>query len=102
LEKLSTDQAEVDRLLNELEVPHVQVTYERLYGYHGDNTAVEEWMRILRFLGVGPAQNLTLEQVQAAMEHLPTSHVKHKEMLQNYKDIMSLLEGTEFEKLLHR
>jgi hypothetical protein len=89
----------VDKLLEELGVPHVAVTYERLY-YGGDDTS--EWMRIFRFLGVGPGEGLTRERLEGAMEHVATHHPSRNATLANYAEVAEVLRGTEFEELLHR
>jgi hypothetical protein len=98
LEEMTAQDAELDDVLERLNVPHIQVSFEKLY--HADSA--EEWMRIFHFLGVGPAQDLTIDKVQAAMEHLPTSNPKHEDTLMNYDEIVSVLKGTEFEEFLHR
>jgi phosphoglycolate phosphatase-like HAD superfamily hydrolase len=98
LEEMTTQDAQVDRILKQLDVPYIQVSFEKLY--YSDSA--EEWMRIFRFLGVGPTQGLTMEEVNAAMKHLSTSNPKHEDTLKNYDEVASVLKGTEFEELLHR
>jgi hypothetical protein len=87
----------VDRLLEEMGVPHVKVGYDELYYGNG----AEEWMRIFRFLGKGPRENLTRDQVQEAMRHAATHNTHHNVTLGNYEQVRKLLTGTEFESLLH-
>lgn len=98
LETMSQDEDDVDALLDNMNVPHVHVTYERLY--HKDSAA-DEWMKIFRFLGVGPSEGLTLKQVSNAMGMEPTSHARHRDTIFNYNELKEALEGTEFENLLH-
>lgn len=100
LDKLRTSnrlEEGVDKLLDELGVPHVDVTYERLY-YGGDDTS--EWMRIFRFLGVGPGEGLTRERLEGSMEHVATHHPSRNATLANYAEVAEVLRGTEFEELL--
>jgi hypothetical protein len=86
----------VDRLLKQLGVPHVKVSFDELcYG-----NGAEEWMRIFRFLGKGPRENLTRDQVQEAMRHAATHNTHHNVTLGNYEQVRKLLTGTEFESLL--
>ena len=97
LETMTQDEDNVDALLDDMNVPHVHVTYDKLY--HADNA--DEWMRIFEFLGVGPAQDLTLEHVQSAMSMAPTSSVHHRDTVSNFDELKEALQGTDFEVLLH-
>lgn len=91
---------QVDRTLVELNVPHVRVTYEEL---HFGQNREEEWMKIFRFLGVGPGEGLTRAQLDVAMrQHALTSSTMHNVTLANFDEVEKVLRGTEFEKLLHR
>ena len=98
LEWMTKNEDDIDNLLVEMGVPHVAVTYERLYG--GGDTAVAEWKRIFDFLGRGP-QKLTIEILDGAMHQSVTHHASHKETLGNYEEVRDLLTGTKFENLLH-
>jgi hypothetical protein len=79
-----------------MSVPHVQVSYEKLY--HQDNA--EEWMQIFRFLGVGPGTGLTRQQVDD-VAHEFTASPHHRESNYNYDEVEKVLKGTRFENLLH-
>jgi len=87
-------------LLMKMKIPHVQVTYERLY-YNGDDTS--EWRKIFKFLGVGPAhsKDLTRRHLEGAMEHVATSIPMQNVTLKNFDAVSKILKGTEFEGLLH-
>ena len=98
---------EVDALLKRLGVPAFFTTFERTHevSSSGDsgvsNAAVGEWSNIIKFLGVGSAENLTKKTLQSAMHHVPTSPGHHNETISNYQEIQNVLMGTEFEALLH-
>jgi len=96
LRRKKKEEDDVDRLLEELGVPHIKVSFEKLY-YSDD---AEEWMRIFRFLGVGPTEALTREQVQDAMAHAATHNPLHNVTLGNYHEVRECLVGTEFESML--
>ena len=98
LERLSEEEEKADRLLDELGVPHVKVNYEKLYN---NDTDVNEWIRIFKFLGVGPTNGLSREQVTNAQEHASTHSPRHSDLLKNYEQVRNVLVGTKFERLLH-
>ena len=87
----------VDRNLEDLNVPHIKVSYEKLY--HSNDA--EEWMRIFRFLERGPGSNLSKKKLEEAMEHGGTGIPSHNVSISNYKEIWNTLMGTELEHLLH-
>jgi len=109
LNKMTIEENMVDELLKMHGVSHLPVSYEKLY--YGDDVTTsvtnsttimeEEWMKIFRFLGIGPSQNLTIDTIQNAMEHVSTSNRQHKITLENYNDVKTTLKGTAFELLLH-
>lgn len=72
---------EVDRLLQELGVPHVKVSFEKLFTSSDGNDISKEWARILTFLGFD-ASHLTPELVEKAMKHAATSNADHKETIE--------------------
>lgn len=100
LREYNTLENKVDELLKKMKIPHVQVTYERLY-YNGDDTS--EWRKIFKFLGVGPfhSKDLTRRHLEGAMEHVATSIPMQNVTLKNFDAVSKVLKGTEFEKLLH-
>ena len=89
----------VDKFLDRYGVPHLSVTYERLYS--GDKASIEEWQRIFEFLGRGPAEGLTMEQLQSSQATLATHYAFHNQTLANYDKVHNILKGTELEDLLH-
>ena len=92
----------VENRLKSFEVDYLHVTYEKLYDADAKNADdAEEWMRIFRFLGVGPKEGLTVGAVRGSFELASTSLNHHNETIANYKEVKSVLEGTEFEKFLH-
>lgn len=96
LQEMTREEDDVSALLLEMKVPHVNVSYEKLY--HDEDA--EEWMRIFRFLGVGPAKHLTRQGVQKAMAHVDTSIQSHEDTLSNFDTVREVLKGTQFEDLL--
>lgn len=96
LESETNQEDTVDKFLVNMSVPHVQVSYEKLY--HQDNA--EEWMQIFRFLGVGPGTGLTRQQVDG-VAHAFTASPHHGESIYNYDEVEKALRGTRFENLLH-
>eukprot|EP00568_Trieres_chinensis_P009477 CAMPEP_0183297548 /NCGR_PEP_ID=MMETSP0160_2-20130417/4817_1 /TAXON_ID=2839 ORGANISM="Odontella Sinensis, Strain Grunow 1884" /NCGR_SAMPLE_ID=MMETSP0160_2 /ASSEMBLY_ACC=CAM_ASM_000250 /LENGTH=382 /DNA_ID=CAMNT_0025459397 /DNA_START=51 /DNA_END=1199 /DNA_ORIENTATION=+ len=99
LKRISQQEDGVDRYLQEMGIPHVSVSYERLYS--GDETALAEWRRVFEFIGTGPTDNLTPEQLQNAMETEVTHLPLHNQTLSNYNEVKNMLTGTEYECLLH-
>lgn len=97
LETMTLDEDNVDALLDGMNVPHLHVTYDELY--RADNA--EEWMKIFEFVGVGPAQDLTLEHVKSVMKTGPTSSDHHRDSVSNFDELKEALQGTNFEDLLH-
>ena len=97
---LNVDKDHMRRVIERLEgmdVDYIHVTYEKLY--MGEDAA--EWMRIFTFLGRGPKEGLTLEEVQKNFGMAKTSSKTHKDMMLNYDEVKKTLEGTEYEDLLN-
>lgn len=86
----------VDKLLQQMGVPVVHVSYDKLYY----DTTADEWMKIFRFLQVGPMEGLTMDVVRGGMTFVATSNRDHRAILAEYDAIAELLRGTEFENLL--
>ena len=99
LRKDKEDEDKIDEMLVEMKVPHVQVTYEKLY--FDEDGGVSEWMKIFKFLGIGPGDGLTKKKLNSAMEHVATNIPSHSVTLGNYEEVKKVLEKTEFEGLLH-
>jgi len=58
-------------------------------------------MRIFEFLGVGPTNGLTKDDIENAMGLASTGNLPHKEALVNFREVRNALLNTPFEKLLH-
>ena len=106
LESLEEETNHADRLLDEYNVPHIDVSYERLYT---SRDIAVEWNRLFAFLGVGPASSsmkndhrLTSEELIANMEHAATSSLSLRDKVQNYDEVVNILHGTEYEKYLSK
>ncbi len=99
---LQNHEDRVDELLTKMNVPFVQVRYERLYNVDGKGGDIEEWEKVFSFLGVGPATNLTHKQLERGMKHAATHPPGHNMTLANYDEVAEALKGTKFENLLHR
>jgi hypothetical protein len=90
------NEEKVFQRLNDVGVDFIHVTYENLYMSQN----ADEWMRIFRFLGRGPAHGLTMDTVQESFSMMKTSNKTHKDVIENYAEVQKTLEGTEFEHLL--
>ena len=100
LRALNDKENRVDQHLIELDVPHVNVMYDELY-YPESTCSTEEWMKVFQFIGVGPTSNLTMTDVQGAMNwSATTSSRNHRKTIGNYDEIAKILKDTEFENLL--
>ena len=99
LKTLTAEENEVDKQLKEFGVPSVHASFEKLY-YNNDPN---EWKRIMHFVA-GPvsARHLTIAKVRSSMKHASTTHPSHNVTISNYEEIVKLLRGTEFEKLLRQ
>lgn len=93
---LTQETAQVKQILDELGVERVEVSYERLY-YAND---AEEWMKIFRYLGVGPRKNLTKADVLSKIEHVETHPASRHDAIGNYEAVEAALNETEFAKYL--
>jgi len=93
---ISKNQKILDRL-KDANVNFVEVSYEKLF----NRNDAEEWMRILRHLGVGPSSNLTMTEIRAAFSMAPTHQKKRNETISNFHDVELTLIGTEFESYLY-
>lgn len=96
----SAAEHKIQARLLELNVSFIHVTYERLY--HSGSDA-EEWMRIFRFLGMGPTENLTMMDVRDSFRMAPTHKRRRRrnETIANFADVEKTLRGTEYEHLLY-
>lgn len=78
-------------------VKHVHVTYDKLY----KSNDAKEWLCIFRFLGRGPQEGLTMENVTAYFDLAPTSSRCHNETIANFDEVWDTLKGTKYEYLVH-
>ena len=97
LKKLHKYQKKSENVLKDLRVPHIKVSYDKLF--NGDIS--KEWKKIFQFIGRGPVNNLSKELLEKAMEHVATSSPFHNVTILNYEEVRDILVGTSFEKLLH-
>jgi len=98
LEFMTKQENDVDALLDNMNVPHIHVTYDALY--HEDTA--DEWMKIFSFLGVGPGEGLTRQEVNEAMGMELTSNEHHRDTVFNFDELKAVLAGTQYEDLVHR
>lgn len=91
------DERRIKFRLSTLNIPFIHVTYEKLY--HSTNDA-NEWIRIFRFLGLGPTDNLTMDEVRKSFQIAPTHRRSRQETIANFDDVKQSLVGTELEHLL--
>lgn len=78
-------------------VRHIEVHYEKLYL----TESADEWMRIFNFLGVGPAEDLTMHDVRSKFSMAATSTtIDRSETILNFGKVKETLNGTEFIDLL--
>ena len=95
--KKSADQVKLVRnTLESFEIDYYLTTYEDLY----NRDDAEEWMKIFRYFGRGPMENLTLENIQEASTLSKSNETSREKKLSNYEEVKKLLEGTEFSHLL--
>lgn len=70
-------------------IRHIHVDYDKLYHLK----KAYEWMRIFKFLGRGPMENLTMEEVQSNFDLAPTTASQHKDIIANFDEVQKALEG---------
>ncbi|KAL9188792.1 hypothetical protein ACHAXT_007170 [Thalassiosira profunda] len=98
LKVLNDMEQRTDRLLADMKVPTIHISYEKLFLVGNDTS---EWARVFDFLGVGPSkEELTVDAIKKA-GHAATSVPFHNTTLSNYAEVREVLLGTEFERLLH-
>lgn len=86
-----------EKTLDEMNIHHVKTTYKKLY----QQDHAEEWMKLFKFLGKGPTEGLTMDDIVNSFELAPTFQKNHNVTLSNYEEVRDLLIGTDFENLLH-
>ena len=78
-------------------IKHIHVDYDRLY----HSKEANEWLRIFKFLGRGPQENLTIEEVQNNFDLAPTTTSHHKDLIANFDEVWNALNGTDLAYLVH-
>ncbi len=78
-------------------IKHIRVDYDRLYSgeYSG------EWLRIFKFLGRGPQEELTMKEVRSNFDLAATSSKQHKDKIGNFDEVWKTLNGTDLACLVH-
>ena len=88
--------------LDEFHIPFVEVPYEKLYGIGKDTDTdkAEEWMKLFRYLRVGPQEGLTMEKVKGAFSMASTHKKSRNDTIENFEAVKETLVGTDYEYLL--
>lgn len=84
------------RQLEAFGVKRVDVAYEKLYY----SPTADEWMRLLRFMGMAPTANLSMSYVKKHLKYVSTNMPMRNITLANYDEVVQTLNGTNWEKLL--
>jgi len=102
LSNLVAQEDKVDQTLDELGVPHVDVSYDLLFS-DNHNTMIDEWNKIFTFLGMGPTKGngLTVDVIKNAPDIAVTSIHDHNVTIENYEEVRTALSATPFLGLLH-
>lgn len=82
--------------LDEVNMKYVEVSYEKLF--NDDNA--HEWMRIFSFLGVGPSEGLTMNDVRSTFKFASTHTKSRNETIVNFEGVTQTLVGTPYEYVL--
>ena len=78
-------------------IRYISVDYEKLYR----SESAEEWMRIFRFLGRGPMENLTISTVRETFSIAATTSADRNSTITNFREVEKKLRNTPFEYLLY-
>lgn len=97
---LQLDEVVADRL-STLGVKHLRVAYEQLYHSTDESDIAEGWLRINRFLGVGPQNDLTIAEVKDHFAYASTSSPNHREIIANFYQVEKFLKDSDLGYLLH-
>ena len=84
-------------LLDSIGIEHMDLSYGKLF----DANNTDEWIRAFKFLGKGPTENLSMEEVQEAAGQVRTNFVPRSERITNFQDVVATLEGTEYAHYLY-
>lgn len=103
LTNTTCDHHNVRRLLDQLHVRHLSVSFEHLSIDHCDNaTAVRSWRRVFEFIEPQLHWNQTRilsDDLLSSM--VATSSVYHRDKIENYNEIKAALRDTQFARLLN-
>jgi hypothetical protein len=90
---------QIDRFLKEEQVPHISVTYDRLYYPSTPEEGAAEWNSILEALDSG--RRVRWEDVQRSMGFTETTTSRfHDDIISNFDEVYRVLKGTDLEGLL--
>ena len=89
--------SKVVSLLDSIGIEHMDLSYGKLF----DANNTDEWIRAFKFLGKGPTENLSMEEVQEAAGQVRTNFVPRSERITNFQDVVATLEGTEYAHYLY-
>jgi len=88
-----------DELLLTLKIPHVTVSYERLFYPDNIDEGEEDWNNMLQLISPG-APRESWDEIQNAMPYASTSLTRnHKELIENWEEVYDAFRGTEVEHL---
>lgn len=69
---------QVEKRLHDLNVKCIEISYERLFNAND----AEEWIRMFKFLGIGPSQNLSMDDIRATFNMTSTTTRARMRLLQ--------------------
>jgi len=96
LEEDDQNRREIQEKLDEYNVDHIFVKYEKLF----NTEDAGEWKRLFRYLGRGPVEGLTMDDIRNSLSFASTV-TSRAETISNYQSVKDYLTGTKFEYLLH-
>jgi hypothetical protein len=89
----------IDRMLVELKVPHVPISYDTLYYPDQISDGEEEWNKLLQYI-YPSSPRVSWADVQNAMDLAPTrSSRNHADIIGNWEEVYARFKGTEIEHL---
>lgn len=90
----------IDELLYAFDIPHVSVSYDTLFYPPQITNGEEEWNRMIQFVSPSSAR-MSWADILNSMEHEPTRSTRnHKDLIENFEDVVKIFQGTEIEHLL--
>jgi hypothetical protein len=88
----------IDQLLVTLKLPHVSVSYDKLFYPDKIADSEEQWNSMLQFISPG-ASRLSWDEIQGSMPFASTSIRNHMELIENWEEVYAAFLGTEVEHL---